>query len=73
MDFQTRLYELDEINSCLYDIGFTKLSVYSSYEKVIAENNQTEKFLYDVLFNDFKYDKEIKTLSKIKVFCYCRN
>ncbi len=43
MDFQTRLYELDKINSCLYDIGFTKLSVYSSYEKVIAENNQTEK------------------------------
>ncbi len=50
MDFQTRLYELDEINSYLYDIGFTKLSVYSSYEKAIAENNQTEKFLYECSF-----------------------
>ena len=57
MDFQTRLYELDEINSCLYDIGFTKLSVYSSYEKVIAENNQTEKFLYCLLYTSDAADE----------------
>ena len=73
MDFQTRLYELDEINSCLYDIGFTKLSVYSSYEKVSPKIIRRKNFCMNVLFNDFKYDKEIKTLSKIKVFCYCRN
>lgn len=47
MDFQTHLYELGEMESYLRDIGFTKISVYSSYDKVVAENNQSEMFLYE--------------------------
>ena len=47
MDFQTHLYELGEMESYLRDIGFKKINVYSSYDKVIAENNQTEMFLYE--------------------------
>ena len=47
MDFQTHLYELGEIEPYLSEIGFTKVNVYSSYDKVIAENNQTEMFLYE--------------------------
>lgn len=50
MDFQTHLYELGEIEQYLYDIGFTKINVYSSYEKAIAENNQAEMFLYECSF-----------------------
>ena len=47
MDFQTHLYELGEMELYLKDIGFKKINVYSSYDKVIAENNQTEMFLYE--------------------------
>lgn len=47
MDFQTHLYELGEIEPYLSEIGFTKVNVYSSYDKAIAENNQTEMFLYE--------------------------
>lgn len=47
MDFQTHLYELGEMELYLRDIGFKKINVYSSYDKVIAENNQTEMFLYE--------------------------
>lgn len=47
MDFQTHLYELGEMESYLRDIGFTKINVYSSYDKVVAENNQSEMFLYE--------------------------
>lgn len=50
MDFQTHLYELGELEQYLQDIGFTSVTVYSSYEKVIAENNQTEMFLYECSF-----------------------
>ncbi len=50
MDFQTHLYELGEIEPYLSDIGFTKVDVYSSYDKVVAENNQTEMFLYECSF-----------------------
>lgn len=50
MDFQTHLYEPGEIEPYLYDIGFTKVCVYSTYEKVIAKNNQTEMFLYECSF-----------------------
>lgn len=50
MDFQTHLYALGELEPCLYDVGFTKISVYSSYEKVIAKNNQNEMFLYECSF-----------------------
>ncbi|MCI9072751.1 MAG: class I SAM-dependent methyltransferase [Lachnospiraceae bacterium] len=47
MDFQTHLYELGEIEEYLQDIGFTKVNAYASYDKVIAENNQAEMFLYE--------------------------
>lgn len=47
MDFQTHLYELREIEPYLSEIGFTKVNVYSSYDKTIAENNLTEMFLYE--------------------------
>lgn len=47
MDFQTHLYELGEIEPYLQDIGFKKVNVYSSYDKVIAKNNQAEMFLYE--------------------------
>lgn len=50
MDFQTHLYELGELEPYLYEIGFAKVKVYSSYDKVIAENNQTEMFLYECSF-----------------------
>lgn len=50
MDFQTHLYELGELEPYLRDIGFTKVNVYSSYDKIIAENNQAEMFLYECSF-----------------------
>lgn len=50
MDFQTHLYELGELEQYLQDIGFTSVTVYSSYEKVIAKNNHTEMFLYECSF-----------------------
>lgn len=50
MDFQTHLYELGELEQHLQDIGFTSVTVYSSYEKVIAKNNHTEMFLYECSF-----------------------
>lgn len=50
MDFQTHLYELGEMEQCLCEIGFTQIAVYSSYEKIVAENNQSEMFLYECSF-----------------------
>ena len=47
MDFQTHLYELGELEPYLLDIGFTGVSVYSSYQKERAVSNQTEMFLYE--------------------------
>lgn len=47
MDFQTHLYEFGELEPYLKSIGFKKINVYSSYDKVIAKNNQTELFLYE--------------------------
>lgn len=47
MDFQTHLYELGEIEPFLHEIGFEEVKVYSSFDKVIAENNQSEMFLYE--------------------------
>ena len=47
MDFQIHLYKLGEMEVILHDIGFTKVNVYSSYDKAIAENNQAEMFLYE--------------------------
>lgn len=50
MDFQTHLYELGELEPYLREIGFTKINIYSSYDKKIAENNLTEMFLYECSF-----------------------
>lgn len=50
MDFQTHLYELGEMERYLKDIGFTSITVYSSYDKVIAESNRAEMFLYECSF-----------------------
>lgn len=47
MDFQTHLYKLGELDSFLKEIGFTNVTVYSSYDKVIARNNEVEMFLYE--------------------------
>lgn len=47
MNFQTHLYELGEMELYLTNIGFKKINVYSSYDKSIADNNQTEMFLYE--------------------------
>lgn len=47
MDFQTHLYKLGEMEEILRDIGFDKINVYSSYDKKIAKDNQTEMFLYE--------------------------
>lgn len=50
MDFQTRLYELGEMEHELQALGFSEINVYSSYERTIAENNSTEMFLYECSF-----------------------
>lgn len=47
MDFQTHLYKLGEMESYLKEAGFKEITVYSSYDKTIAENNHTEMFLYE--------------------------
>lgn len=47
MNFQTHLYKLGEMERLLYDIGFTKVRAYSSYDKAIVKNNCTEMFLYE--------------------------
>lgn len=47
MDFQTHLYELGEMETILNEIGFTKIKIYSSFEKDIADTNDAEMFLYE--------------------------
>lgn len=47
MDFQTHLYELGEMEAILHGIGFTRVKVYSSFEKDIAKTNSSEMFLYE--------------------------
>lgn len=50
MDFQTHLYKLGEMEQHLQNAGFTSITVYSSYEKMVAEDNKTEMFLYECSF-----------------------
>lgn len=50
MDFQTHLYELGEMEAILNRIGFTEVKVYSSFDKEIAETNNSEMFLYECSF-----------------------
>lgn len=47
MDFQTHLYELGEMDAILKEIGFTDIKVYSTFDKDIAQSNDTEQFLYE--------------------------
>lgn len=47
MDFQIHLYELGEMDRYLQEIGFDNITVYSSFDKKKAEDNQTEMFLYE--------------------------
>lgn len=46
MNFQTRLYELGELEKILKNIGFEKCIVYSTFSKKIAHNS-AEMFLYE--------------------------
>lgn len=50
MNFQTHLYELGEMESILKEIGFTEITVYSSFKKEIANTNNAEMFLYECSF-----------------------
>lgn len=47
MDFQIRLYELEELEHILKEIGFKKCTVYSSFSKDIALDNTDKIFLYE--------------------------
>lgn len=47
MNFQTHLYRLGELEPYLYTIGFTKVFVYSNYNKEPAVDNNSEMFLYE--------------------------
>ena len=47
MDFQLHLYRFGEMETYLENIGFKKVTVYSSFQKEIAIGNQNEMFLYE--------------------------
>lgn len=47
MDFQTHLYKLGEIEPYLKEIGFSNVTVYSSFDKTIAKDNNAEMYLYE--------------------------
>jgi len=47
MDFQTHLYVLGEMEGYLREAGFTKITVYSAFDKKIATDNQSETLLYE--------------------------
>jgi len=47
MDFQTHLYAPGEMESYLREAGFTKIITYSTFNKKIATDNQSEMFLYE--------------------------
>lgn len=47
MDFQTHLYEPGEMENILREIGFSQISVYSSFDKKPAAGCRTEMFLYE--------------------------
>ena len=50
MDFQTHLYKPGEMERLLRDTGFTNITVYTSYDKALAEPKETEMFLYECTF-----------------------
>lgn len=47
MDFQTHLYRFGEMEEILSQIGFTQITVYSSFDKTIAEDDRAEMFLFE--------------------------
>ena len=47
MDFQTHLYRFGEIEPHLYNIGFTNVTVYSSFNKELATDNNSDMFIYE--------------------------
>lgn len=47
MDFQTHLYRLGEMEAMLQNVGFSSIAVYSSFEKELAVDNNSEFFLYE--------------------------
>lgn len=47
MDFRIYLYEYGEMDLYLQDIGFSEINAYSSFDKKIAINNNSEIFLYE--------------------------
>ncbi|MDY4167653.1 MAG: SAM-dependent methyltransferase [Fournierella sp.] len=47
MDFQTHLYQYGEMDEYLRGCGFQSISVYSSYRKEPAVNDQCEMLIYE--------------------------
>lgn len=47
MDFQTHLYRFGEMEELLKEIGFSSVTVYSSFQKEVAKDDNTEMFLYE--------------------------
>jgi len=52
MDFQTHLYVLGEMEGYLREAGFSKIITYSTFDKKIATDNQSEMFLYECSHED---------------------
>lgn len=46
MDFQTRLYEVGEMDACLREAGFSEIAVYDSFAKTAAGGRPAENLLY---------------------------
>lgn len=49
MDFQTHLYRFGEMEAMLKEIGFTKITTYSSFQKELAVDDQCESFLFECM------------------------
>lgn len=51
MDFQTHLYKFGQMEQLLKDIGFTNVKTYSTFAKDLAQDNQTNMFLFECTAN----------------------
>ncbi len=47
MDFQVHLYEIEEMETYLSEIGFKNIINYQSFDKTLSTDNNTEMFLYE--------------------------
>ena len=47
MNFQTHLYQYKEMEKILKEIGFKKVFTYSNFNKDVANNDDTEMFLFE--------------------------